>query len=117
MTEGEGAEVAIDYSGSPEARNNALDCVRIWGRVAFVGGRSATTINPSPQMLHKQLTVIGSWVFGLWELEELADFLVRRNLRPEGMVTHRFPLEQIEEALRVFDTGRTGKVMIEWPGG
>jgi threonine dehydrogenase-like Zn-dependent dehydrogenase len=77
LTEGEGAEVAIDYSGNPQARVNALECARIWGRVAYVGEGNTTTINPSPQMLHKQLTVIGSWVFGLWELRELAAFLVR----------------------------------------
>ena len=105
--------MAIDYSGNPQARNNALDCVRIWGRVAFVGEGNLTTINPSPQMLHKQLTVVGSWVFGTWELQELFDFLVRHQLRPEHMVTHRFALDQIEEALSLFDTGKTGKVVIE----
>jgi threonine dehydrogenase-like Zn-dependent dehydrogenase len=58
--------------------------------------------------------VIGSWVFGLWQLQELADILVRYDLHPDRMITHRFPLERIGEALRLFDTGRTGKVMIEW---
>ncbi|MBM3188345.1 MAG: zinc-binding dehydrogenase [Chloroflexi bacterium] len=114
MTEGEGAEAAADFSGNPQARNNALDCVRIWGRVAFVGEGNLTTINPSPQMLHKQLTVVGSWVFGLWELRELLGFLVRHGLHPDAMVTHRFPLEQIAEALMLFDGGQTGKVTIGW---
>lgn len=115
LTDGEGAEAAADFSGNPQARNWALDCVRIWGRVAFVGEGNLTTINPSPQMLHKQLTVAGSWVFGLWELKELVDFLARHQLHPDQMVTHRFPLEAIAEALSLFDQGRTGKVMIEWP--
>ena len=114
MTEGEGAEASADFSGNPQARNQALDCVRIWGRVAFVGEGNLTMINPSPQMLHKQLTVVGSWVFGLWELKELVDFLVWHRLHPDTMVTHRFPLEQIAEAFRLFDQGKTGKVMIEW---
>jgi threonine dehydrogenase-like Zn-dependent dehydrogenase len=30
------------------------------------------------------------------------------------MVTHRFPLEQVAEALRLFDQGKTGKAIIEW---
>ena len=115
ITEGEGAEAAADFSGNPQARNQALDCVRIWGRVAFVGEGNLTTINPSPQMLHKQLTVVGSWVFGLWELKELVDFLARHKLHPDAMVTHRFPLGRIAEALALFDQGKTGKVMIEWP--
>ncbi|MCD6520734.1 MAG: zinc-binding dehydrogenase [Anaerolineae bacterium] len=114
LTDQEGAEAAADFSGNPQARNQALDCVRIWGRVAFVGEGNLTTINPSPQMLHKQLTVVGSWVFGLWELKELLDFLVRHKLHPDQMVTHRFPLEEISKAFQVFDEGRTGKVMIEW---
>jgi threonine dehydrogenase-like Zn-dependent dehydrogenase len=63
-------------------------------------------------MLHKQLTVVGSWVFGLWELRELLDWLARLNLHPEALVTHRFPLEGIAEALALFETGATGKVMI-----
>jgi threonine dehydrogenase-like Zn-dependent dehydrogenase len=112
LTEGEGAEAAMDCSANPLARNQALDCARIWGRVAFIGEGNATTINPSPQMLHKQLTVVGSWVFGLWELRELLDWLARLNLHPEALVTHRFPLEGIAEALALFETGATGKVMI-----
>jgi threonine dehydrogenase-like Zn-dependent dehydrogenase len=115
ITEGEGAESAGDFSGNPQARNQALDCVRIWGRVAFVGEGNLTTINPSPQMLHKQLTVVGSWVFGLWEVKELVDFLAANDLHPDRMVTHRFPLESIADALDLFDGGKTGKVIIEWP--
>jgi threonine dehydrogenase-like Zn-dependent dehydrogenase len=115
MTGGEGAEAAADFSGNPQARNWALDCVRIWGRVALVGEGNLTTVNPSPQMLHKQLTVAGSWVFGLWELKELVDFLAWHNLHPDAMVTHRFPLERIADALSLFDQGKTGKVIIEWP--
>jgi len=115
LTEGEGAEATADYSANPTARNQALDAARIRGRVAFVGEGHTTTINPSPQMLHKQLTVMGSWVCGLWEMEELVHFMVRRGVRFDKMVTHRFPLEQIDEAMRLFDTGHTGKIVIEWP--
>lgn len=48
-TEGEGAEAAADFSGNPQARNWALDSVRIWGRVAFVREGNPTTITPSPR--------------------------------------------------------------------
>ena len=115
LTHGEGASVAIDYSASPAARNQTLDCCRVWGRVAWVGEGNKTTIEPSPQMLHKQLTVIGSWVCGLWELRELGEFLADHSISLERIVTHRFPLEQTDEALRLFDSGRTGKVVVVWP--
>jgi threonine dehydrogenase-like Zn-dependent dehydrogenase len=114
LTEGEGAEAAADFSASPVARNQALDAARIWGRVAFVGEGHATTINPSPQMLHKQLTVIGSWVCGLWQMQELTYLMVRHGVHFDPMVTHRFPLARIDEAMQLFDTGRTGKIVVEW---
>ncbi|MHB1354569.1 MAG: zinc-dependent alcohol dehydrogenase family protein [Anaerolineae bacterium] len=114
LTGGEGLEAAIDFSASPIARNQALDCVGIWGRVAFVGEGNKTTFEPSPQMLHRQLTVIGSWVCGLWQLEELAGFMARRNLSFEPMITHRYPLNEIKQAIDAFAEGHTGKVMITW---
>jgi threonine dehydrogenase-like Zn-dependent dehydrogenase len=113
LTGGEGVEAAMDCSADPAARNQTLDCARVWGRVVWVGEGHATTINPSPQMLHKQLTVMGTWVCGLVQLEDLARFMVRRDVTFEPMVTHRFPLSQIEEGLRLFDTRRTGKIIIE----
>jgi len=115
LTDGEGAHVAMDYSGSAIGRNYALDAVRIWGRVAFVGEGNTTTIEPSPQILHKQLTVVGSWVFGLWQMHQLAAFLATKHIAIEQMVTHRFSLEKISEAMRLFDGGHTGKVVIVWP--
>ena len=66
-------------------------------------------------MLHKQLTVAGSWVYGLWELQALNDFLVRHELHPEAMITHRFPFEQVKDAFELFSSRKCGEVMITWP--
>jgi len=30
------------------------------------------------------------------------------------MITHRFPFAQIQEAVRLFDTGKTGKIVIDF---
>ena len=74
------------------------------GEVAFA---------PSPSLIHHQLTLRGSWVTGLGEMEDLIEFLVRKDLHPERTVTERFSLEQTGEAYRIFDEGRTaGKVVI-----
>jgi len=112
---GEGVEAAGDFSGSPLARSQALDCVRVWGRVAFVGEGNKTTIEPSPQILHRQLTVVGSWVYGTWELRELLEFLTVHDLHPDRMITHQYPLSDIAQAFSDFDSGKTGKVQIVFP--
>jgi len=112
LTEGEGAHLSIDYSGSSAARLAALDCARVWGRSVFVGERNLTTIDPSPQILHKQLTLHGSWVCSWPVMDELVQLLACDALPLENAVTHRFPLERIDEAFRVADSGECGKVVV-----
>jgi threonine dehydrogenase-like Zn-dependent dehydrogenase len=92
-----------------------LAAARDWGRVVFVGEGGSVTFEPSPLMIHKQLTLYGSWVCSIGQMEDLVEDLVRWQLHPESIVSHRFALTQAQEAYEIFDTGRTGKVAIVWP--
>jgi propanol-preferring alcohol dehydrogenase len=111
LTEGLGADVAIDCSGNPAAQNAALSCVGKFGRVAFIGESRETTINPSDQLIRKLLTVIGAWYFPLFEYDEITRFIVRRQLPVERLVTHRFSIEQAADAFRMFDQRETEKAV------
>ncbi|WP_083392046.1 zinc-binding dehydrogenase [Bacillus sp. MUM 13] len=114
ITNGIGADAAIDCSGSPFAENDALDCVRPHGRVAFVGESKESTIKPSQQLIRKQVTLIGSWYFPIQEFDEIAEFIVRKKLPVEKLVTHRFKLEEAETAFRLFDERKTEKAVFVW---
>lgn len=113
-TGGRGFEIAIDCSGNASARHLCLQSAREWGQVVFVGEGGSVDFEPSPLLIHKQLTLHGSWVCSLPQMEDLVELLVRWDLHPEVMVTHRFSLTQAREAYETFDTGRTGKVAIVW---
>ncbi|WP_420799386.1 zinc-dependent alcohol dehydrogenase family protein [Ktedonospora formicarum] len=113
-TGGHGFEVAIDCSGNANARHMCLELAREWGRVVYVGEGGTVSFEPSPLLIHKQLSLYGSWVCSLPQMEELVEKLVRWQLHPEVMVTHRFPLAQAREAYELFDSGKTGKVAIVW---
>lgn len=115
MTHGNGFEVAIDCSGNADARHMCLDMTREWGRVVFVGEGGTVSFAPSPLLIHKQLSLYGSWVCSVPQMETLTELLVRWNVHPDKLVTHRFALEQAKEAYELFDDGKTGKVAITWP--
>ncbi len=66
----------------------------------------------SPVLIHRQLTVLGSWVTSIGRMEELVERLVRWDLRPERTVTHRFALAQSGQAYEVADEARSGKVAL-----
>lgn len=114
LTYGEGVDIAIDCSGNPAGQNAALDSARKRGAVAFVGESRSTTINPSDQLIRKLLTVIGAWYFPIWEWDEFARFVVDRKIPVEGMITHRFPLQDAAEAFRLFDQRQTEKAVFVW---
>jgi propanol-preferring alcohol dehydrogenase len=114
ITKGNGADAAVDCSGSPIAENQALDCVRAHGRVAFVGESRETTIRPSEQLIRKQITLLGSWYFPIQEYEEIVEFIVRKKIPVEMLVTHTFKLEEAEEAFRMFDERKTEKAVFVW---
>jgi len=109
LTHGEGAETTMDCSGAAEGRLGALQSAGTWGRVAFVGEGGQVTIDVSKHMLRRQLTVHASWTFSNTGQEECARFVADRKVPLKKLLTHRFRLEQADEAYRLFDTQTTGK--------
>ena len=110
LTYGEGADAALDTSGNGEARNNAVGCARIWGRVCFVGiGGSPTAFNVERDIIHKQLNVFGSWTFSSIIQADCARFVIDHQLPLASIFTHRFTLDDAAQAYQLFDTQTTGK--------
>jgi threonine dehydrogenase-like Zn-dependent dehydrogenase len=103
---------AVDCSGSLPGRRTALQALARWGRLAFVGEGGEMSFDVSHEVIHRQLTLVGSWVSSVGRMAELVDRLVVWGLHPEVVVTHRFGLEDAAEAYRLVDEGRAGKVAL-----
>ncbi len=112
MTGGYGVERAIECSAHAAARAVAVRATRKWGKIVFIGEGGSVEINPSPDMIHDQKTVYGSWVTSTWLMEELVERLVRWNLHPADIITHRFPLGRAAEAYALMASGKCGKVAV-----
>lgn len=109
LTHGEGAETTLDCTGVPDARVAAVKSAAMWGRVCFVGEGNTTTFEISPDIIHKQLTIYGSWTFSTLGQAECARFVVDRKVPLKRLLTHHFALDQAAEAYQLFDTQTTGK--------
>lgn len=114
MTGGVGPDAAVDCSGNGVAQNAALDAVRAFGRVVFIGEARETTIRPSEQLLRKQLTLFGSWYFNISEYDEIVHCIMSHDVPLEKLVTHTFDLEDAPEAFRMFDARETEKAIFAW---
>lgn len=111
---GDGAEVAIDCSGAGVAQATAIRHTRRWGRVGLVGEGGRLSLDVSEALIHRQLTVHGSWVSSTGRMAELLERLDRWGLHPEVVVSDTFPLAEASEAYALADAGVSGKVGIVW---
>lgn len=109
LTGGFGVDCAVDCSAAPTARAQAVKVARKWGRVAFVGEGGDVTIDVSPDMNRKQLTLLGCWTFSKNGQADCARFIADRKLDVDSLFTHSWPLNEAEEAYKLFDTQTTGK--------
>jgi threonine dehydrogenase-like Zn-dependent dehydrogenase len=109
LTHGRGADLTLDTSGRPEGRLLAIRAARAWGTACFVGEGSNVTIDVSPDMLRKQLTIVASWTFSTVGQAECAQFVADREIRVDDLFSDCWRLDQAEEAYKLFDTQTTGK--------
>ena len=108
-----GVDYVIETSGSAPARRQIIPSLRRGGRAAIVGvGSNEEVINPS-HIHGKACTLIGSVVFPLGWLWDLAAFLAASRASFEPAVTHRFGLDDAVDALRTADEALGGKVVFE----
>ena len=112
FTGGHGVERAIDCSAHPTARATAVQATRKWGRIVLLGEGGTMEISPSPDMIHDQKTLYGSWVTSIWKMEELVERLVRWGIHPADLITHRFSIDNVADAYTLMASGKCGKVAV-----
>ena len=99
------ADFAFQCTGSPVAHSNIYKFIRNGGGLCelgfFINGGDAQ-INPHFDICAKEITTVGSWVYTLRDYATTFDFLKRAKgigLPIEKLITHKYPLEQINDAL------------------
>ena len=112
LTHGEGAHKTLEASSASSARLAAVQAVRSWGTACYVGERGNVMIDVSPDMLRRQVTLVGSWTFSTQGQSDCAEFIADNDINVEALFSDRWTLDQAEEAYKKFDTQTTGKGVI-----
>ena len=108
-----GVDVVIECSGNAGAVNAALDAVRPFGRVALVGEAREVPIKPSDQLIRKLTTVIGAWYFPIWQFDAIINFMMRRQVPVESIISHRLSLDDAPEAFEMLRSRSAEKMVFE----
>jgi len=105
-TDGKLADFAFQCTGSPVAHSAVWKFIRRGGGLCELGffvDNGDASINPHHDICKKEITVVGSWVYTLRDYATTFDYLKRAKaigLPLEKLITHKYPLEQIDEALQ-----------------
>lgn len=114
LTRGYGVDASLDTSASPAGRTAAVRCLKVWGSACFVGEGGEVRLDVSPDLIRRQATVMGSWTFSSSMQEECTRFVIDRKIDVDAIFTHKWRLDQAEEAYKLFDTQATGKAVFEF---
>ncbi len=112
LTGGMGTERSVDCSANNMARLTCIQATRKWGKIVFLGEGGTCEFQPSPDIIHDQKTIYGSWVTNIWRMEEVVERIVRWGIKPDELITHRFSLENVSDAYSLMASGKCGKVAV-----
>lgn len=118
LTNGEGVNEVLEFSGAAPAFQQALKVVRPGGGVHLLGLYSnSVSVNLSDDVIMRGVTlygITGRRMFRTWY--EMGGILKSGNVDLKPLVTHRFPLDEYEKALEVVRSRQCGKVVFEMEG-
>ena len=114
-TGGEGADVVCEMSGVPSALHQALAAVRMGGRVQLLGiPTGEVPIDFANEIIFKGITlygVIGRKMYETWH--QMRRYLSAGLFDPRPVITHRFPLARVDDAIAAIRSGDAGKIILE----
>jgi S-(hydroxymethyl)glutathione dehydrogenase / alcohol dehydrogenase len=112
----QGADVVVDTTGNARVIETAYDLTHAEGRTILVGvPRKGDKANIYTLPLHFKKVLKGSHGGSAVpdvEIPRLVRLIDQGKMKLDGLFTHEFPLDGINEALRTFRSGEAGRVLI-----
>jgi 6-hydroxycyclohex-1-ene-1-carbonyl-CoA dehydrogenase len=112
LTGGHGSDVAFEVVGRPETQELALACVRTGGRLVLVGYSPKDMKLNSGRVMFRELEIRGSLGCRPLDYPRVIEMVRRGQVRLMELVTHRFPLDHIDEALSTLRNGMAVRAVV-----
>ena len=109
-----GFDVGLELSGNPEAFSKMLEHMYHGGKIALLGLLPDSTRINWDNIIFKGLKVKGIYGREMYETWYKMTQMLRSGLDVSNVLTHRFSIDQFEEAFNIMETGDCGKIVLEW---
>lgn len=116
---GIGVDVVLEMSGAPTAVEQGLQVLHRAGWMSLLGiGDEPVTLDLNDLVVTKGVTIYGIFGRRIWDTwERTSSYLSTGKVDVSPLITHRYPLEDFQEAMAQMKSGRSGKVVLLPNGG
>jgi threonine 3-dehydrogenase len=109
-----GFDVGLEMSGSPAAFNDMIHNMYNGGKIALLGILPASTLIPWDEVIFKALRIKGIYGREMFETWYTMEQMVLSGLDVSPIITHRFPVDDFQQAFDIMETGNSGKIILNW---
>ena len=110
----EGFDVGMEMSGNASAFRDMLRTMHHGGKIALLGIPPDEMAIDWNQVIFKGLVLKGVYGREMFETWYKMSSMLQSGLNVEPIITHRFPLEDYEEAFQLMESGQSGKIILNW---
>ena len=110
----EGFDIGLEMSGAPSAFMDMLETMNHGGKIAMLGIPSEPMAIDWNQVIFKGLTLKGIYGREMYETWYKMANLIEAGLELGPIITHRFAVDDFQEAFDVMRSGKAGKAILDW---
>jgi threonine 3-dehydrogenase len=110
----EGFDVGMEMSGNPTAFRDMLRTMHHGGKIALLGIPPDETSIDWTQVIFKGLKIKGIYGREMFETWYKMSSMLQSGLNIEPIITHRFPLDDFQQAFDLMESGQSGKIILDW---
>ena len=110
----EGFDVGLEMSGNVQAFRDMLDAMNYGGKIAVLGLPAGEVSLDLTQIILKGLKLKGIYGREMFETWYKMTSMLQSRLDISAVITHRFDVDDFQEAFDIMRSGQSGKVIMNW---
>ncbi len=110
----EGFDVGLEMSGSEIAFNSMIDCMIHGGRIALLGLLKSDTKIDWSKIIFNGLIIKGIYGRQMYETWYKMSAMLQGGLDISNIITHRLDITEYEKGFEAMNSGKCGKVILDW---
>lgn len=110
----EGFDVGLEMSGNPDAFRSLLSNMCHGGKIAMLGIPSEEIAIDWNSVVFNMLNIKGIYGREMYETWYKMTVMLEGGLDISHVLTHRFPVDEFQQAFDIMNSGQSGKIILDW---